>query len=169
MTPSAGSADASAEGRPQAASGPGAGPARPIEPVGDGRGQRLSRPRLREWLRHHASSLAATAVDFLVMIACVQFGRVNPVAGTVAGATAGAVTNFLLGRHWTYRRGDEAVAGQAARYALVSGASLGLNALGEHLLANVLGIQYILARVLTAFAVSNLWNYPLQKLFVFRR
>ena len=82
------------------------------------------RPRLRQWLRHHASSLAAAIVDFGVMVACVEGLGARPVPATVAGAACGAVTNFLLGRYWIYRRGEDAARGQAMRYALVSAASL---------------------------------------------
>jgi hypothetical protein len=53
------------------------------------------------------------------------------------------------------------------RYALVSGASLGLNALGEHLILSVLASHYILGRILVATTVNNAWNFPMQKLFVF--
>jgi len=123
--------------------------------------------RLRQWLRHHASSLAAAVVDFGIMIACVEALHSRPVPATIAGATCGAVTNFLLGRYWIYQRRDTAARGQALRYALVSAASLAWNAAGEHLLADVLHVQYVLSRVITALVVSNAWNYPLQRFFVF--
>lgn len=127
-----------------------------------------SRPaRLRQWLRHNASSLVAAIVDFGIMVACVEGLCARPVPATIAGATCGAVTNFLLGRYWTYRRGEEHVRGQALRYALVSAGSLTWNAVGEHLLADVLHVQYVLSRVITALIVSNAWNYPLQRFFVF--
>lgn len=123
--------------------------------------------RFRQWLRHHASSLAAAVVDFGVMIACVEALRLGPVPGTVAGASCGAVTNFLLGRYWTYQRSETPARGQAVRYALVSAASLGWNAAGEYLFADVLHVHYVLSRVITALIVSNAWNYPLQRFFVF--
>ena len=122
---------------------------------------------LRQWLRHHASSLAAAVVDFGIMVACVEALHARPVPATVAGATCGAVTNFLLGRYWIYQRRDTAARGQAVRYAVVSAASLAWNAAGEHLLADVLHVQYVLSRVITALIVSNAWNYPLQRFFVF--
>lgn len=53
------------------------------------------------------------------------------------------------------------------RYAMVSGASLALNSLGEYVLAVRLGVAYLPARVIVATAVGNLWNYPLHKFFVF--
>jgi putative flippase GtrA len=122
-----------------------------------------------EWIRHHISSILATIVDYGLMVSCVELGGLGPVPATAIGAFAGAVTNFTLGRVFTYRATDAAVAGQGWRYALVSGASLALNAGGEHLFANVLGVQYLVARVITSVIVSNAWNYPLQRFFVFSR
>ncbi len=117
--------------------------------------------------RHQVASVAATIVDFGLMILTVSVVGVAPVTGTVIGASAGAVTNFTLGRNWTFEATHAPAGGQALRYAVVSGASLALNAVGEHVLAGVLGIQYIVARVAVALAVSLLWNYPLQRFFVF--
>ena len=124
---------------------------------------------LWQWVRHHLSSIAATVVDYGFMVTCVEAFGLRPVAATVVGAAAGAVTNFTLNRVFTYRVRDEAMGGQTWRYALVSVASLALNAAGEKLFYGVLGLQYIVARIITSVIVSNAWNYPLQRFFVFSR
>ncbi|HVZ74440.1 MAG TPA: GtrA family protein [Polyangia bacterium] len=128
-----------------------------------------SRATLWQWLRHHVASVVATAVDYGVMIACVELAHVAPVPATAIGALAGGASNFALGRAFTYHAESEPLGGQAWRYALVSGGSLALNAGGEALFHNVLGLQYLLARVITSVVVSNAWNYPLQRFFVFSR
>jgi putative flippase GtrA len=125
-------------------------------------------PRLKQWVLHHTTSVIATAADFLSMVSAVEFAGVSPVAATGVGAAVGAITNFILARQWTYRRADGAdVQVQIARYLLVALVSLGLNTLGEHLFANVLNVQYVLGRAITAVIVSNGWNYPMQRFFVF--
>ncbi len=111
--------------------------------------------------------MAATAVDFVIMIGCVELFHFSPVEGTTVGALCGGFASFLLGRHWVFHRADEGTAGQLLRYAMVAGASLGLNDLGEFLLVRA-GLGYVVARVIVAATVSNLWNYPLHKFFVFR-
>jgi putative flippase GtrA len=118
--------------------------------------------------RHQAGAVVATAVDFATMIALVERLGLSPVAGTVVGASLGAVTNFLLGRVWIFPRHSGHWAAQATRYGVVSAASAGWNALGEHLLHDVAGMQYVLARVLVSVVVSLLWNFPMQRRFVFR-
>jgi putative flippase GtrA len=112
-------------------------------------------------------SLLATGVDFATMIGVVELFRTSAVLGTVFGAAAGGVTSFILGRIFTFRSRVEPVSGQAFRYGLVSGASLGLNALGEHLILRVMPSHYVLGRAIIATTVSNVWNYPLQRYFVF--
>ena len=118
--------------------------------------------------KHQASSLIATAVDFGAMIAAVQLAHVSLVLGTVIGATCGATANFALGRNWTFRATGGGARGQAARYAMVSLASLGWNALGMELLGVMLGLQYVVARLIVALVVSLAWNFPMQRYFVFR-
>lgn len=117
--------------------------------------------------RHQAAAMAATGVDFAVMIAAVSLFGLSPVLGTVIGAGSGAVTNFLLGRNWTFEARHSPPGAQAVRYAFVSATSLGLNASGEWFLTAVLGLNYVLARVAVAATVSVLWNFPLQRFFVF--
>jgi len=120
-----------------------------------------------QWVRHHAASIAATVADYLTMILGVELVHLSPVAATPIGAFAGAVTNFILGRRFTYQRTDVPARAQAWRYTIVSAASLGLNTAGEYLFHDVLGIEYLLARVIASVIVSNAWNYPLQRYFVF--
>ena len=123
----------------------------------------------RSWLRHHAAAIAATAADYLIMVGCVELLGLHAVAATPVGALAGALVNFLLGRKFTYHAVDAPAAGQAWRYALVSLASLILNTGGEYLFHVALGIEYLLARMITSVIVSNAWNYPMQRYFVFAR
>ena len=118
--------------------------------------------------RHQLGGLVAGGVDFGVMILFVEVFHRSAVLGTAVGATLGAVTNFTMGRLWIFKHPRGHTAAQAARYVLVSGTSAGLNTLGEHLVHDVARVQYLLARVLVAVAVSVLWNFPMHRRFVFR-
>ena len=120
-------------------------------------------------MRHHATAIVATAADYLVMVSCVELLGVHAVGATALGAFAGALISFQLGRQFTYRVVDRAVAAQAWRHGLVSLAGLGLNTSGEYFFHVALGIEYFLARVITSVIVSNAWNYPMQRYFVFAR
>lgn len=121
-----------------------------------------------EAVRHATTSILATAVDFLTMIVLVSLVGIRAVPATAISASAGAVTSFTFGRHFTYPGArDVAARHQLWRFVLVSGSSLALNTLGEFLLHDLLGLQYILARVVTSIVVSGGWNYPMSKYFVF--
>jgi putative flippase GtrA len=118
--------------------------------------------------RHQLASFAATGVDYLLMIFVVSALGGGPVLGTVLGALCGAITNFTLGRHFTFRATARGAHEQAARYVVVSSGSLLWNAVGEHVLAVVLGVNYVIARVVVGLLVGLLWNFPMQRYFVFR-
>lgn len=120
-------------------------------------------------LRHQAGSVIATIVDFSVMIALVSLAGAAPALGTAVGAASGGTVNFLLGRKWIFRATHHHPAPQAGRYAMVSFGSLVLNTCGVHVLASVLHYPYVYARFAISFAVSILWNFPLQRHFVFGR
>lgn len=117
--------------------------------------------------QHQFSALVATALDYAVMIGCVSLLGLSPVWGTVLGALVGAVTNFTLGRRWVFNAQKGQLAGQALRYALVSGVSLLGNAAAVWLLGRA-GMHYILARVLGSIVVGLCWNFPMHRHFVFR-
>ncbi|APR84893.1 CDP-diacylglycerol--glycerol-3-phosphate 3-phosphatidyltransferase [Minicystis rosea] len=118
--------------------------------------------------RHQLGSVVATVVDFGVMVLAVELLRISAVLGTLLGAAAGGIANFQLGRHWIFEAEQGNIAGQALRYALVSGASAGLNALGEYVVHVRLGVGYLPARAIVAVVVSLCWNFPMQRHFVFR-
>jgi putative flippase GtrA len=118
--------------------------------------------------RHQIGAVAATVVDFGTMIFLVETFGLVPSLATAIGAALGGITNFSLGRAWIFRDHSGALGGQALRYGLVSAAGAGLNALGEHLVHGRVHVQYVLARALVAIAVSLLWNFPMQRGFVFQ-
>ncbi len=121
------------------------------------------------FVKHQAASIFTTAVDFGTMIACVHFAAIAPVWATGIGAGVGAVTNFTLGRRWIFRNREGHAGHQALRYAFVSGASLLLNMIGEWLVHDVAQVQYVFARAMVAALVSVLWNFPMQRGFVFKK
>jgi putative flippase GtrA len=118
--------------------------------------------------RHQLGATLAAVVDFGVMIAAVQAAGWTPVQATAVGASVGALANFALGRLWIFRRRWGGLGAQALRYAAVAAASAMWNTLGEHLVHDVMHVQYIAARVLVSIAVSLIWNFPMQRRFVFR-
>jgi putative flippase GtrA len=123
---------------------------------------------LAELARHQVGSLIATALDFSTMIALVAGLHIAPGLGAMSGAAVGGSVNFMLGRRWIFLRHSDPAQDQALRYAGVSLVSLLLNGAGVHLLASVWHLQFVVARVIVALLVALLWNYPVQRRFVFK-
>ena len=91
--------------------------------------------------------MVATAIDLGAMTAAVEVGHVPPAVAAFFGATIGGVLNFQLGRHFTFLADHDRAAPQAARYAVVSGASALWNALGELVAHDGLGADYLVGRI----------------------
>jgi putative flippase GtrA len=124
---------------------------------------------LATFARHQAGAVFVTILDFTTMTVLVKQLGTSAVLGTVVGAAVGGVTNFILGRKWIFGGAsrDANVRRQALRYAAVSGASLVLNATGEYLVHDCLGVQFQIARAIVAALVSVAWNFPMHRNVVF--
>jgi putative flippase GtrA len=118
--------------------------------------------------RAAASSLLATAVDAVVYQAVlfVAIGRYG--FSAALAAIAGALTNFLVNRHWTFNATGQRWIWQGLRYAGVSLLTFACLRLMLWLLIEVgtvgIRIAWLPAKILAFVLVS----FPLQQLWVFR-
>lgn len=119
------------------------------------------------FLKANMASLVASLSDLLMTVLLVQWCSMNVVMAAVAGTITGGIVNFLIGRHWVFRAGDERAVRQVWKYALVWTGNLLLNTGGVYLLAYSAGFHYAASKVVTSVLVAFLYNYPLQKHFVF--
>jgi putative flippase GtrA len=107
-------------------------------------------------------------VDFGLIFFLAELCHVWYVAATALGALAGAITNFVMNRHWSFLAADHHWSHQAKRYALVSGASLLLNTFGVYLMTEALHVHYSVSVVVISFLVGWAFNFPLHRHYVFR-
>ncbi|MEN9722392.1 MAG: hypothetical protein RJB38_378, partial [Pseudomonadota bacterium] len=124
-------------------------------------------PLWKSFRRSQFSALVATALDFGTLWSLVEVAKLWYLAAVVFGALVGAVTNFLLNRHWSFEVEDAHWNSQARKYALVSLGSLALNAAGVFLLTDVVGLKYLGSKVVTSLVVALFFNFPLHRKFVF--
>lgn len=120
------------------------------------------------FLKAQASSLIATAVDFLTTILLVEIFTVWYLPASVTGTITGGVANFMVNRVWVFEATDERTTPQAMKYFLVWTGNLGLNAGGLFLMTTYSGFSYLVSKILVSAAVGFSYNYVLQKKFVFR-
>jgi putative flippase GtrA len=150
------------------------------------------------FLKANIASLAASLSDFLITVLLVQWCGTRVVMAAAAGTITGGIINFLIGRHWVFKRGTPnaergtpnaerkmqngmhetklysalslkrlAFSVQLGKYALVWTGNLLLNTGGVYVLASQAGLHYTVSKVMTSLLVAFLYNYPLQKNFVF--
>ncbi|MCS3798525.1 GtrA family protein [Niastella sp. OAS944] len=119
------------------------------------------------FLKANAASLAASLCDFLMTMLLVQVCKINVVMAAATGTITGGIVNFLIGRHWVFNAGDEKAVRQLWKYALVWTGNLFLNTGGVYVFACHAGLHYAISKVVVSLLVAFLYNYPLQKNFVF--
>ncbi|MCM2279927.1 MAG: GtrA family protein [Oligoflexia bacterium] len=123
---------------------------------------------LASFTKSQVSAASGTLADFALLFGLVELFRVWYVAATGLGALAGAITNFLLNRHWSFHATHVRWDRQAFRYALVALGSMLLNSGGAYVLTDVLGLHYSISVVAISLAVGLLFNFPMHRYFVFR-
>lgn len=123
---------------------------------------------LGSFSRSQVSAGIATAVDYALLFSLVEISHVWYVIAVALGALAGAVTNFVLNRYWSFDASEGRWSRQAWRYVLVSGTSLLLNTGGVWLLTDRLRLHYYYSVFIVSTSVGFFFNYPLHRFFVFR-
>lgn len=125
------------------------------------------RPRLAEKLSLNiVAAMAATGVDFLIVLLLVEKTGANPALATAGGCAVGALVNFSLNRVVTFRSSSPTLP-QIGRYLVVSVSSMLLNSGGVAVFALLPFIGYQISWWLVRGAVFLLWNYPLHNSYVF--
>lgn len=107
-------------------------------------------------------------VDYGVLFSMTEILHIWYVTATASGAFAGAVANFFINRHWSFRATHDPAHHQAARYALISTGSLLLNTGGVWAMTEFCKIHYAISVVCIALLVGFFFNFPLQRSYVFR-
>ena len=110
-------------------------------------------------------------VNLIVFSLLVSLTDVNHLLAAVGAFVVAVTNNFLLNRHWTFRRlgSAEAHAGfQAARFFTVSVVGLGVNLVALELLVSTAGLPELLSQAI-AVAVATPVNFIGNKLWTFDR
>lgn len=115
--------------------------------------------------KYGAAGAVGTAAQYAILIGLVEALHGNPVVASTLGAVAGAVVNYLLNYHYTFRS-ERPHAVSLAKYAVVSAVGIALNAVVLAGATTWLGMHYVGAQVLAtvvvfvmAFAVNRAWTF----------
>lgn len=122
---------------------------------------------MKVFFKAQAASLLASIADFLTTLVSVQLLGVWYIAGSITGTIAGGWVNFMIGRRWVFQSGAQNIHKQALKYLLVWAGNLLLVTTGVFLLTHVAGFDYIFSKILVSLLVGSIYNYLMQKRFVF--
>ncbi len=120
------------------------------------------------FIRANSASLVSSFCDYMVSILLKELILVPAFFASIIGTMAGGIVNFFINRQWVFRSYSTSIYLQSKRYFLIWSGNVLLNAVGLYLLIDVAGLYYLTAKVITSVLVAIMYNYPLQKKYVFK-
>ncbi|MCR4809655.1 MAG: GtrA family protein [Prevotella sp.] len=130
----------------------------------------MGRLRREVWTfcKAQLSAQVATLVDFSVSFILAAGMGVWYVTASFLGALSGGIVNCAVNYRWVFRAGMLKKRYVVLKYFVVWTGSILLNTLGTHLLTEWTGQYFIFPKMVVAVSIALLWNYPMQRVFVYR-
>jgi len=129
--------------------------------------------KLFVFAKAQVSALTGGIADYLLMIFFTEFFHVHYTLSIVFGGIIGAVINFALNKSWTFHSKElpymHSGRRQLIKFILVVLNSVILKASGTYFFTTYLKIDYKISRIMTDLAVSLVFNFGLQKNWVFKK
>jgi putative flippase GtrA len=119
--------------------------------------------------RSIVTSIFTTALDFGTLMGLVELVHVDYVIATFVGTIVGFLSNFAINRHWAFEAHEGPLHWQFVRVLPVQAGSTGLQTFGVWVFGRFVGLRYWLAKLVVSALVYLLWNYPMNRYFVFGR
>ena len=113
------------------------------------------------------TSLLTTALDFATLVGLTELAGVNYVLSTWVGTVVGSLANFTINKLWAFSAREAPALPAFGRFVVVQGGASGLHTAGVWLLTRFGRLPYPASKLLVATAVYLVWNYPLNRWFVF--
>ena len=122
---------------------------------------------MNAFIKAQSASLFASVFDLMTTVLGVQFLGLWYITASVTGTIAGGWLNFVLGRNWVFKSSQKRIRLQLAKYLLVWTGNLLLVAGGVFILTRLTGFNYLYSKIFVSLTVGLLYNYIMQKRFVF--
>ncbi len=115
------------------------------------------------------SAQVATVADFTMSMLLAELFAIWYVWASFIGALTGGVVNCSVNYRWVFDDTHDLKKRTIAfKYTLVWIGSILLNTGGTYVLTEWSGRYFIYAKIVVAIFVALLWNYQLQRFFVYR-
>ena len=129
--------------------------------------------KLLVFIKAQFSAFLGGAVDYFIMVFFTQIFNLHYTISIAIGGVIGAIVNFSLNKKWTFYSKDilykNPMSEQLMKFVLVVVNSILLKSSGTYLITTFLGFDYRISRIATDLFVSIVFNYTMQKYWVFRK
>lgn len=120
------------------------------------------------FIKAQLSAFTGGLADYLIMILLTQGAGLFYVYSIWLSGMAGAVVNFSINRHWTFKHNSVSTLSSLPRFMVMVLMSILLKSAGTYLLTSAAGLDYKISRICTDALVSIGFNFTLQKYWVFK-
>jgi putative flippase GtrA len=129
--------------------------------------------KLLIFAKAQVSAFVGGMVDYAIMIICTEFFHVYYVFSIGISGVIGAVVNFTLNKKWTFHSKDFKYKNdlyvQLIKFLVVVAGSIILKSSGTYLVTTFFKIDYKISRLIVDLFVSLLFNFNMQKYWVFSK
>jgi len=125
----------------------------------------LNKDNRREFFLFAAIGVVGTAGHFLTLVFLVECAGVSAVVATTAGFIVGALINYFLNYHFTFKS-DKAHREAMLKFFMVALIGAGMNMLIVFMGVEIMAIHYLLVQ-LVASSIVLIWNFSANKLWTF--
>ena len=123
---------------------------------------------MKSFYRNTLVSVFTTALDLAVLTSLVELAHVDYRIATFLGTVVGALSNFIINRSWSFGATHVMPHWQLLRFVPVQIGSSALHTLGVWLFTAAVGLPYFGSKIVVATLVYLIWNYPMNRYFVFQ-
>ncbi|MDD3078845.1 MAG: GtrA family protein [Paludibacter sp.] len=129
--------------------------------------------KIKIFAKAQISAFLGGIVDYSVMIFCTEVFHIFYVYSIGISGVVGAIVNFALNKTWTFRSKDRSYKHsmnvQLLKFILVVAGSIMLKSGGTYCVTTYLSIDYKISRLIVDLFVSLLFNFNMQKYWVFAK
>lgn len=115
-----------------------------------------------------SSAILASAADFGLTIFLVRALEVWYARASFFGALMGGIVNCYVNYRWVFDKQKQRKPFIALKYLFVWSFSILFNTAGTWLFTVLSGMNFIIVKAVVAIIVAILWNFQMQRVFVFR-
>ncbi|HRZ97263.1 MAG TPA: GtrA family protein [Paludibacter sp.] len=119
------------------------------------------------------SALIGGLTDYMIMILFTEIFHVHYTISIALGGIVGAIINFSLNKIWTFHTKDipyeNSFLKQLMKFTLIVLNSILLKSTGTYFITTIIGFDYKISRIFTDLFVSIVFNYTLQRFWVFKQ